>query len=143
MNRIISNHISENIEQLSDCFRVQEQTLIDLNTQLYNSQTFLEATELTDLKNEMNEHSEQDLSIQLISDFQKLCQDAFSATKAKQTEQSFSDMQTDDYFMTMQKIADVTQDRMKQSFSKLTITKSSRAFQNQMSENSFAMMFAK
>ena len=120
-----------------------EQALIDLDTQLRNSRTSLEVTELAESEGEAYEGCERDLSIQLTAGLQKLCQDTLSATKAKQTGQSFGEMQTDDHSMTMQGIVDMAQDRMKQSFSKLTTMKSSRAFQGQMSENSFAMMFRK
>jgi hypothetical protein len=141
LNRIVSNRTSEDIERLSDRFRAQEQALVDLDTQLRNGQTSLEATELTE--GEADEGSERDSSLQLTAGLQKVCENALSATKARRTGQSFGDMQTDDHSVAMQGIAGVAQGKVEQSFGTLMTTKNSRAFQGQMGERSFAVMFGK
>ncbi|KAN0072333.1 hypothetical protein V8E54_009262 [Elaphomyces granulatus] len=64
-SKIVSSHTSEDIKRLSDSFRDQEQALVNLGTELRNSQT--------------------SLSNQLAVELQKLCQGALSATKEKRT----------------------------------------------------------
>src|SRR5438045_3843995 len=123
-NRIVTTRTDDDVRRLSDRFQAQEQALAELGTQLYNHQTSLASEE--------GSASDRDVSMQLTAGLRKVCQEALSATRAKQTRQTFGDMSTDNQSLAMQGIVGEVHDGVEQSFRKMTASDNSRAFQGQI-----------
>jgi hypothetical protein len=136
MNRIVSSHTSENVDQLRTQFDTQELALADLGAQLRTREA----------ESQSDDHgtaTEEGSSAQLAANLQEVCRRTQAATHAERTGQKFGDMRTDNHSIAMQGIVGVAQPGMDQSFGNLTTTMSSRAFQGQMDSSSFGRLFSK
>ncbi|KAK4194503.1 hypothetical protein QBC40DRAFT_290667 [Triangularia verruculosa] len=133
---IVSSRTSGNIDQLRTQFATQEQALANLSAQL----SIREPEPQVD---DDGIAAEGDSSARLTDSLRDVCQKTLSATRACRTGQKFGDMKTDDHSIAMQGIVGVAQPGVDQSFSSLTTTKSSRAFQGQMDSSSFSNLFSK
>lgn len=145
INRIVSSRTSEDIQGLDGRFTAQEMALADLEKQLCDKQTALQAISLDSLGDETGDSwsaSERDLSITLTAKLREVCRETLSTTRAKHTGQSFGDLKVDKS-LAYQGIVGTAQSGIVQSFGKLTATNGSTAAQGQMDATSFAMMFAR
>jgi hypothetical protein len=145
IDRIVSSRTSEDIQQLDGRFTAQEMALANLEKQLYDNQTALQAISLDSLGSEAEgswSTAERNSSIALIAKLREVCGETLSITRAKRTGQSFGDM-TVDKSMAYQGIVGTAQSGVEQSFGKLTATDGSTVAQGQMDATSFAMMFGR
>jgi hypothetical protein len=145
IDRIVSSRTSEDIQGLDGRFTAQETALADLEKQLRDKQTALQAISLDSLGDEAGDSwsaAERNSSIALTAKLREVCGETLSTTRAKRTGQSFGDMKVDKS-MAYQGIVGTAQSGVEQSFGKLTATDGSTAAQGQMDATSFAMMFGR
>ncbi len=143
INRIVSSRTSEDIQRLDGRFTAQETALANLEEQLRDKQTALQAISLDSLSDGVGDSwsaAEQDSSIALIAKLREVCGETLLTTRAKRTGQSFGDMKVENS-MAYQGIVGTAQSGVEQSFGKLTATDGSAAAQGQMDAASFAKMF--
>jgi len=135
INLIVTTRTAGDVRRLGDRFQTQEQALTELDMQLQENQASSTSGE--------DAASDHEASLQLTAMLRKVCQDALSATRAKRTGQKFGDMHTDDQSYAMQGIVGEAHNGVEQTFGTMTTSKSSRAFQGQISTDAFAAMFGK
>jgi hypothetical protein len=147
VDRIVSSRTLDDIQQLDGRFMAQETALANLEKQLCDKQTAMQAISLDSLGNEAEGSwsaaaAERNSSIALAAKLREVCGETLSTTRAKRTGQGFGDM-TVNKSIAYQGIVGTAQSGVEQSFGKLTAIDGSTAAQGQMDATSFAMMFRK